>query len=290
MISFGERLRTAMVERGPLCVGIDPHLSLLDAWGLPPTKAGLEQFAMTTVEALAGTVAVLKPQSAFFELFGSAGIAVLEKVLAAGREAGALMLLDVKRGDIGSTMGAYAQAYLADGAPLAADAITVAPYLGFGALQPAIELAGATGRGVFVLGLTSNPEGPSVQHAVTPDGRQLGQSMADAAAVVNAGIVPMGHVGLVIGATIGRTGVDLSRVNGPLLAPGIGAQGATAADLRVVFGEDLRNVLPTSSREVLAAGPSVTASGRDRGPAERRIAASGRLNPRVRAARAGYRS
>ena len=254
---FGERLAAAMRDRGPLCAGIDPHSALLSAWDLPVTVAGLETFAMTTVEALAGEVAVLKPQSAFFEVFGSAGIAVLEKVLAAAADAGALTLLDVKRGDIGSTMGAYAQAYLADGSPLAADAITVSPYLGFGSLDPALDLAAATGRGVFVLALTSNPEGPQVQHAAGAGGVLVAQQIADAAAARNAGASPLGSVGLVVGATIGETGVHLGRVNGPLLAPGIGAQGATAADLRTVFGDDLSAVLPSSSREILGAGPSV---------------------------------
>ena len=259
MKRFGARLIDAKAARGPLCVGIDPHVALLQAWGLPVSSAGLERFALSATEALAPHVAVLKPQSAFFEVFGSGGIAVLERVLEVGREAGALMLLDVKRGDIGSTMSAYAQAYLADDAPLRADAITVSPYLGFGSLSPALDLAAVSGRGVFVLAITSNPEGPSVQHATTAEGRRLGQLMADEAAARNAGIAPLGDVGLVVGATVGATGIDLSRVNGPLLAPGIGAQGATAADLRTVFGNDLTAVLPSSSREVLRAGPSAAA-------------------------------
>ena len=254
---FGARLAGAMAARGALCAGIDPHPGLLRAWGLPVTVAGLERFALTTVEALAGEVAVLKPQSAFFEAFGSSGIAVLERTLADAAAAGALTLLDVKRGDIGSTMAAYAQAYLADDAPLAADAITVSPFLGFNSLQPAFELAAATGRGVFVLALTSNPEGPAVQHARTAEGILVAQQIADAAGHLNAGATPLGSVGLVVGATVGRTGVDLSAVNGAMLAPGIGAQGATADDLRAVFGDDLRAVLPSSSREILGAGPSV---------------------------------
>ncbi len=246
-----------MATRGPLCVGIDPHPALLKAWGLPESVAGLEKFALTAVEALAGTVAVLKPQSAFFEAYGSAGIAVLEKLIEQARAAGALVLLDAKRGDIGSTMAAYAAAYLTEGSPLAADAVTLSPYLGFGSLQPAISAAKANGRGIFVLALTSNPEGPALQHAVAADGRSVAQTIADAAADQNSGETPMGAVGLVVGATIGRTGVDLTRVNGPLLAPGLGAQGATIADLEVVFGDNLDKVLPTTSREVLQAGPSI---------------------------------
>jgi orotidine-5'-phosphate decarboxylase len=261
--SFGARLAAAVTARGPLCVGIDPHPALLQAWDLPVTAAGLARFTDLSLEALAPTVAVLKPQSAFYEQFGSAGIAVLERLLVRAREAGALVLLDAKRGDIGSTMRAYAQAYLADDSPLAADAVTVSPYLGFGSLQPAVDAALATGRGLFVLALTSNPEGPTVQHARGADGRMVAQQIADDAATRNQDARPLGSIGLVVGATVGRTGVDLSRVNGPLLAPGLGAQGATAEDLRVVFGAALTagpgSVLPTTSREVLGAGPSVIA-------------------------------
>ncbi|GMA19268.1 hypothetical protein GCM10025862_12890 [Arsenicicoccus piscis] len=162
---FGPRLAAAMAEHGPLCVGIDPHAGLLGAWGLPDSVEGLERFAATCVEAFGGQVACVKPQSAFFERFGSRGVAVLEATLAGLRDAGTLSLLDVKRGDIGSTMGAYADAYLDEASPLRADAITVSPYLGYGSLRPALDLAAATGRGVFVLTLTSNPEGAAVQHA-----------------------------------------------------------------------------------------------------------------------------
>jgi orotidine-5'-phosphate decarboxylase len=222
------------------------------------------------VEAFAGTVAVVKPQSAFFERFGSAGIAVLERTLTGLREAGTLSLLDVKRGDIGSTMTAYALAYLSDDSPLRADAITVSPFLGFGSLRPALDLSREAGRGVFVLALTSNPEGPGVQHA-TLDGRSVAGSIVDGVTRQNAindandagnpdGCARvLGSVGMVIGATVGdavgRLGLDLAGANAPLLAPGVGAQGATTADLRMVFGAATGNVLASSSREILGAGP-----------------------------------
>ena len=254
---FGARLTTAVSVRGALCAGIDPHPGLLEAWGLPVDASGLERFALTCVEALAPEIAVLKPQSAFFEAFGSRGIAVLERVVAGSRDAGALVLLDVKRGDIGSTMAAYAQAYLADGAPLAADAVTLSPYLGFGSLGPALDLADQTGRGVFVLAMTSNPEGTQVQRALT-DGRTIAQAMVDEAASRNAGASPLGSTGLVIGATVGDSGLDLAKLNGPILAPGLGAQGAGLAELRSVFGDALRHVLPASSRDILKHGPDVT--------------------------------
>ncbi|GAA2699322.1 orotidine-5'-phosphate decarboxylase [Actinoplanes palleronii] len=257
METFGERLHAAITERGPLCVGIDPHAALLARWGLSDDVAGLERFAHTVVEALADRVAVLKPQSAFFERFGSRGIAILESTIRQSREAGALVLLDVKRGDIGSTMAAYAAAYLDSGSTLRSDAITVSPYLGVGSLRPAFDLATATGAGIFVLALTSNPEGASVQHAVGPGGTTVAQSVIDEISQLNAGVSPLGSFGLVVGATIGKTGHDLSAVNGPLLAPGLGAQGGTPDDLRAVFGESLHNVLPSYSREVLSAGPGI---------------------------------
>jgi orotidine-5'-phosphate decarboxylase len=256
--TFGARLRRAMDTRGPLCVGIDPHAALLTSWGLNDDVSGLERFTRTAVDALADRVAVLKPQSAFFERFGSRGVAVLERAVVEARQAGALVLMDAKRGDIGSTMAAYAAAYLEKESPLFCDAVTVSPYLGFGSLRPALDAARAAGAGVFVLALTSNPEGAEVQRSRSADGRQLAQVVLDHIAAENAGAVPLGSVGAVVGATLGETGVALE-VNGPLLAPGIGAQGATAADLPRVFGPAVRNVVPSVSRGVLRYGPSAAA-------------------------------
>ena len=262
--TFGARLRVVMDELGPLCAGIDPHPQLLAHWGLDETVQGLERFAMTCVEAFAGTVAVVKPQSAFFERFGSAGVAVLERTLTSLREAGTLSLLDVKRGDIGSTMTAYAHAYLGEDSPVRADSITVSPFLGFESLRPALDVAHENRRGLFVLTLTSNPEGAQVQHA-TKDGRTVAGSIVDGVTDQNAiqnvarGVQVLGSVGMVVGATVGdtvqRLGLDLAAANAPLLAPGLGAQGATTADLRTVFGAALGNVLASSSREILGAGP-----------------------------------
>lgn len=261
-LSFGTRLRSAMDERGPLCVGIDPHASLLASWGLADDIAGLERFTYTVVEALAETVAVFKPQAAFFERFGSRGIAVLERATADLRAAGGLVVMDAKRGDIGSTMAAYAEAFLRKDSPLFSDALTVSPYLGYGSLKPAVDLARESGAGLFVLALTSNPEGAEVQRAVRTDdpaGRTIGATMLAHLAEENAGETPMGSFGAVVGATLGDlSSFDLD-INGPLLAPGIGAQGATPADLPVVFGDAVRNVVPNVSRGVLRAGPDASA-------------------------------
>ncbi|WP_229398479.1 orotidine-5'-phosphate decarboxylase [Micromonospora okii] len=259
MESFGSRLHRAVARRGPLCVGIDPHPGLLARWGLTDDVAGLERFSRTVVEALGDLVAVVKPQSAFFERFGSQGVAILESTIRQLRKSGSLVLLDVKRGDIGSTVAAYASAYLDPSSPLYADAITASPYLGVSSLTPMFELAAAHGGGVFVLALTSNPEGAAVQRARGADGRTVAQAVIDEIAQLNRGAEPLGSIGLVVGATIGDTGHDLSAVRGPLLAPGLGAQGATASDLRTVFGPALPWALPSYSREVLDAGPDAGA-------------------------------
>lgn len=255
---FGARLHRAVSERGRLCVGIDPHASLLEAWGLTDDVAGLERFALTTAEALAPVASVIKPQSAFYERFGSRGVAVLEKVIALSREAGALVLLDVKRGDIGSTTQAYADAYLDPTSPLASDAITASPFLGFGSLEPMVQTARKHGAGLFVLALTSNPEGHEVQRARGADGRTVAEHVLTDLRALNAGAAPWGSFGPVIGATIADPPTELD-VNGPILVPGYGAQGGTVRDIRRIFGSASAAVLPSTSREVLRAGPSAAA-------------------------------
>lgn len=260
-MAFGARLAAAMDQWGPLCVGIDPHPEILARWGLTDSAESLAAFGETVLEASLNSAAAVKPNAAFFERHGARGIAALEHVLRRAREMEILTILDVKRGDIGSTMEGYADAYLASGVPLEADAITVSPYLGFDSLRPAFELAEHTGKGVFVLALTSNPEGASVQHAKDGQGVSVAEHVVRGAAALNAGKQPMGDVGLVVGATTGdavhELGLDLDAVNGPLLAPGVGAQGAGPADLRQVFGNARGRVLVSQSRGVLSAGPFV---------------------------------
>jgi len=251
---FGSRLRAAMDDRGPLCAGIDPHPALMEAWGLTDSAVGLERFALGAVEAFCGEVAAVKPQSAFFERHGSRGVAVLEQVIALARGRGCLVILDVKRGDIGSTAQAYADAYLDRSSPLAADAVTASPFLGFGSLDPLLDTAAAHCAGVFVLARTSNTEGVQVQSATTPEGRTVAATVLSRLAARNAGAEPMGSFGAVVGATVGTVEEDLD-VNGPLLAPGVGAQGSDLDAVRQVFGAAVRNVRPSSSRSLLAAGP-----------------------------------
>lgn len=261
---FGVELSQAMAEKGPLCVGIDPHPALLEAWGLSDDAVGLREFSLRVVEAMAGQVAAVKPQSAFFERHGSKGIAVLEQTLEELRQAGLLSILDVKRGDIGSTMAGYAQAYLSDESSLAADAITLSPYLGFGSLSAAIELAQQNNRGVFVLDLTSNPEGASVQHARGADGVAVAANICQGVSQANKTSIALGQlgsIGMVVGATVGNAvanlGLDLAASGGPLLAPGVGAQGAGAPELEQVFANARPQVLASTSRGVLKVGPKV---------------------------------
>ncbi|SDQ07390.1 orotidine-5'-phosphate decarboxylase [Microbacterium sp. cf332] len=266
MTGFGERLTGALAQYGPLCVGIDPHAALLADWGLPASAAGVREFGLRVVSAAHGRVGIVKPQVAFFERYGSAGFAALEDVQRAAREAGLIVIADAKRGDIGSTMDGYAAAWLEPGAPLEADAVTVSPYLGPGSLRGTISAAARAGKGVFVLAATSNPEAFGLQSAeVTAVDAQRGQTVADWVAsgvawanraAVDAG--GLGHVGLVVGATVDRDelglGDDALR-GAPILAPGFGAQGAALRDLRGVFGAHASQVVASASRSVLAAGP-----------------------------------
>ena len=255
--TFSQRLVAAGQEHGRLCVGIDPHAVLLEQWGLDNTVEGLRAFSETCVEAFAGHAAVVKPQVAFFERFGAVGFAVLENTLARLRESGTLVIADAKRGDIGSTMAGYASAWLAPGAPLETDALTVTPYLGVGSLDPAIELAAQHGKGVFVMAANSNPEAVALQTG-TIDGKMLSQRMVDECAQYNRADDPeyIGHVGVVVGATV-QTPPVLDGLNAPVLMPGVGAQGATMADAEAIAGEIGHLVFPSVSRSVLTAGPDV---------------------------------
>jgi orotidine-5'-phosphate decarboxylase len=253
---FGRRLADAVSRRGPLCPGIDPHPELLRAWELTVDADGLSRFCDVCITAFAD-FAVVKPQVAFFEAYGAAGYAVLERTISSLRSAGVLVLADAKRGDIGSTMAAYADAWVGD-SPLAADAVTVSPYLGFGSLQPLIDTAAAHGRGVFVLAATSNPEGATVQRA-DAGGLTVAQSIVDAATTVNRAAQPEpGFVGVVVGATLADP-PDVSALGGPVLVPGVGAQGGRPEALRGLGGAKPGQLLPAVSREILRAGPDVAA-------------------------------
>ena len=265
--AFGDRLGDVFSVRGQVCVGIDPHAWLLTDWGLPDTAAGAESFGRQVVAAAAGQVGLVKPQVAFYERFGSAGYLALERVLADARAAGLLTIADVKRGDLGTSVEAYGQAWLSEESPLEVDAITVNAYMGVGSLEPVFRLAAQTGKGIFVLAATSNPEAAALQRAVIAEGNQTGQSVAQSVfgAVTErnarSGASSLGSVGVVLGATLDLAtfGLDLSvapaRGLTPILAPGFGHQGAQVADLKNLYGGYAEGVIVSESRSVLAVGP-----------------------------------
>ncbi len=271
MIDFGTRLRQAVDAHGRLCLGIDPHSSLLQTWGLPDTAAGARSLALHAVEAARGRVGIVKPQAAFFERFGAAGYTVLEEVIATARAAGFVVIADVKRGDIGSTAAAYGAAWLSPGSPLEADAMTAVAYQGLGSLDPVIEIALEHGKGVFVLTATSNPEGRGVQQSVSGSGRSVAGQLARDVAVRNAGKTGWGSLGVVIGATepITTSGIDpVLLQHTPVLGPGFGYQGSRLSQLDEIYGVAAGSVIPTVTRSVLAAGPEGLAAALDAHRAE----------------------
>jgi orotidine-5'-phosphate decarboxylase len=260
MTSFGQRVRAAFGSHGQLCVGIDPHAHLLAEWGMDASASAARDFGLRVVEAAAGRVGIVKPQVSFFERYGSAGFAALEDVLAAARDAGLLVIADAKRGDIGTTMDAYAEAWLTPGSPLEADALTVSPFLGVGALDGVFDLAERHGKGVFVLAATSNPEALSLQRAHVADGETVSADVVRAVSERNARTAPAGEwasLGFVIGGTVDWTDAGLRPFSpvAPILGPGFGYQGAEPGLLRERFGDLAGAVIASESRSILSAGP-----------------------------------
>jgi orotidine-5'-phosphate decarboxylase len=272
--SFGKRLIRVFGTSGHLCVGIDPHPYLLADWGLADSGEGLREFGLRVVDAAAGRAGIVKPQVAFFERHGSAGYAALEETIRAARAAGLLVIADAKRGDLGSSVEAYGQAWLTPGAPLEADAMTISAYQGVGSIAAPMELARQGGKGLFVLAATSNPEAFATQSAVIGSGvgsgdlagRTVAASIVDEvnrgndAALESTGL---GSVGVVIGATVrladfGITSSDL--VSMPILGPGFGHQGADYESIRAIYGSAASNVVVSSSRAILDAGPADVAA------------------------------
>lgn len=271
--SFGQRLHTTIEQYGQLCVGIDPHDFLLDAWGLPRTAAGLREFGLRVVDAAHGTIGIVKPQVAFFEAFGSAGFAALEDILAAARNAGLLVIADAKRGDIGSSVDAYGAAWLTPGSPLEADAVTLAAYTGTGSLTGVFDFAQLHGKGAFVLAATSNPESHVVQTATVPAGVRHGLTVAGLVAIEidewnralhgDGDDHALGSIGVVLGATKNLLdyGVDVRSLGEsaplmPVLAPGFGHQGALFSDIGAIFGPLTASTIVSTSRSALSAGPA----------------------------------
>ncbi|CAN5357158.1 orotidine-5'-phosphate decarboxylase [soil metagenome] len=257
--SFGDRLATAFETRGRLCVGIDPHPFLLEQWGLPDDAAGLREFGLRVVDAAAGVIGIVKPQVAFFERHGSAGYGALESVLAAAREAGLLVIADVKRGDVGTSVAAYGDAWLTPGSPLEADAMTAVAYQGVESLRAPLDLARAGGKGVFVLAATSNPEGVRIQTAVIRGtGTTVAAGIVEDVHQLNAPTATLGSTGVVLGATVDLADYGIGDGllgHTPILAPGFGEQGAVFGDIAKLYGAAAGNVIVAVSRSVLRSGP-----------------------------------
>jgi orotidine-5'-phosphate decarboxylase len=257
LTDFAARLAERMAVHGPLCVGIDPHAPLLKACGLPDSAEGALVFGQRILRAINFELAIVKPQAAFFERYGSAGVKALEELMAEARARELLVLLDGKRGDIDSTGEAYAEAYFRHDSPVRADALTWHVYLGFAALRRALEYSAQQGGGAFIVVRSSNPEGIGLQSAVL-DGQTVSQRICAEITAFNARVHPtsaIGSVGAVVGATCDdadETAALLPRSY--ILAPGVGAQGATFADVARRMPSARGRVLPSVSRAVFANG------------------------------------
>ncbi len=260
MVSFARRFAAVRAAPGPLVFGLDPAAELLDSWGLGDTADGLDRFADIVLAAATGPVGLVKPQSAFFERHGWRGVRTLQRLVASARSEGLLVVLDIKRGDVGTTNDAYAEAYLGKGAPLAADAITVHPYLGLGAMGAFVTRAAEAGSCLLVVTRSSNPDGRVIQAAVAPGGATVEQQLLRDIGALNARLAPgeIGPVGAVVGPTHLRPELDLAAASCLFLAPGVGAQGATPADVAAVFAACPDRVMPSASRSLLSAGPDVS--------------------------------
>ncbi|MFM1992712.1 MAG: hypothetical protein RL600_540 [Actinomycetota bacterium] len=277
-ISFGSKLANSFAKYGQLCVGIDPHSALLSQWGLEDDVKGLEKFANAVLDSVVSRVGIIKPQVSFFERHGSKGFGVLERLAARAAETDLLVIMDAKRGDIGTTMDAYFDAWLGKNAPFICDALTVSPYLGFGSLKDTLSGSVERGKGVFVLAATSNPEGASVQRATiggTTLANSIWESLAEINAVTASGNARFGSFGAVLGATLNLQSFGLGQVMAgqpnaatPILAPGFGAQGAELSASKQLFGEAASQVIHSVSRSVLQAGEAGLAKAIDGAKAE----------------------
>ena len=269
--AFGDRLAEAIErKRSQLVVGLDPRLDVLpvELRGDPPAEA-VSRFSRGIVDAVAPHAVAIKPQLAFFEALGPEGMRSLEEVCAYARAAGLLVIADGKRGDIGSTARAYASAYLEPrgGADAVADALTVNPYLGRDSLEPFLAACRREGAGIFCLVKTSNEGVADVQDLVLRDGQRLWQHVARLVGEWGEELVGergLSSVGAVVGATHPRAVGEARRIlpRAILLLPGVGAQGATPADVARAFTSGPASALVTVSRAVMYASRHSTADWR----------------------------
>jgi len=260
MLPFAERFFTLAAARSPLCLGLDPSAGLLRDWGLPDSAEGLRRFCGTVLEAVGDRIAVVKPQSGFFERLGPAGMAEMARAVAQVRAQGALSLVDAKRGDVIGTMEGYADGFVGADSGFGGDAMTVSAYLGFDALRPTFARATASGAAVFVVVHSSSPDGRALQSARHDTGATVSEALADQITDFNAALGDQaGPIGAVVGATLDSDASPiLDRLPRSLiLAPGVGPQGASLADVKANFAPAAKRTLPSVSRAVLQCGPSV---------------------------------
>lgn len=254
---FAPRLAERISRLSPLCVGIDPSAKLLEQCGLPDSAEGALEFGLRVLQAADFELAIVKPQSAYFERHGSLGIRALEELNRVAQSAEVLVLLDAKRGDIDSTGAAYAQAYFSPQSTLRADALTLHAYLGLAALTQAIDYAVEQGGAVFPVVRSSNAEGRSLQLARLPDGRSVAEELCDSINALNVRYAgkELGPVGAVVGATCEDAQAITARMpQSFILAPGVGAQGASMADVGKRMPDARKRVLPSVSRAILNNG------------------------------------
>jgi len=257
--TFATRFAAVRSGFGPLVWGLDPSGAVLDDWGVGDSPEGLDRFADIVLEAACGTVGLVKCQAAFYERHGWRGFRTLQRLITDAQSAGLLVIVDAKRGDVGSTNDAYAEAYLGAGAPLGADALTVHPYLGLGAMGTFVSRAHESGSCLLVVTRSSNPEGRVVQSALSPSGQTVEEGLLVAIGELNAQLAPgeIGPIGAVIGPTHIDPPLDLVASQALFLAPGVGVQGATAHDVARVFAACPDRVMPSASRSLLVDGPDV---------------------------------
>jgi orotidine-5'-phosphate decarboxylase len=259
MSTFAARLKQKIAEHSPLCVGIDPSAALLKSCNLPNTPEGAFEFGKRVLEAAQFRISLLKPQSAFFERFGSAGMKAVEELTALARSHDVLVLLDGKRGDIDTTGAAYAEGYFSSTTTLRVDAVTTHVYLGLAALDPFLDIALRADGGVFVVVRSSNPEGRELQTARMANGETVAQNLCREITLRNRKQgEDLGFIGAVVGATCDDAAETVDALpQSFILAPGVGAQGATIQDVLKRMPSARGRVLPNVSRAILANGGSV---------------------------------
>lgn len=238
-MNFADRFVAATETHGPLCVGIDPHAGRIPTLFGGDTPDGLEQWGRAIVEAATGRVGIVKPQVGLFERHGWQGMQALSRVSDSAKAAGLMVLMDAKRGDIGSTAEGYAAAYLAADAPFACDALTVNPYMGLDTLEPHVRTAEASGKGVIVLARTSNPGSADYQGRDMQGAPLYSRVVESLAPMIERLKGQSGWSGLML--VTGATGPEEARQLRALapdalfLVPGYGAQGAGAAQAMAGF-------------------------------------------------------